>query len=220
MKVLIAEDNIPLLNSLEIALTLEGYEVVPTATGEEALLAADDHNCDIAILDVNLPGISGFDTARKFRKKGQQMPLIFLTARDSIEDKLEGFSTGADDYLVKPFDLSELLARLQALTRRLVIPVEGLFFGDIRLDQKRRSAFVCDEPVNLTRIEYTILEYLILNPHQVLSQDQIANRIWGAENIAESNSLSVHVHNLRKKLSAAGSSVTIKSLRNLGYTLS
>lgn len=220
MHILLAEDNLDLLESLTTALEIQGYRVDGYPDGDEALYHALTGNCDVMVLDVNLPGSDGFSIARNVRSQAIDTPILFLTARDAISDKLEGFQSGADDYLVKPFATEELYARIQALLKRSA-PLEGslLICGNLSLDPKRRVVHVGDLRVPLTGKEFTILEYFLINKDSILSQDQIATRLWEVEKSAESNAVNVHIHNLRKKLRQNGSLAHIETVRGMGYRL-
>lgn len=220
MKALIVEDNTTLLESLGLAFHSEGFAVDTCDNGDDALYRALNQSYDIMVLDVNLPGTSGFDIAKDVRSHDIGTPILFLTARDSIGDKLTGFDIGGDDYLVKPFDLQELFARVHALIKR-ASPMSGsrLEFKDIAVMARRGVASVGDKPLDLTSKEFQILEYLLINKGCIVSHDQMASRLWDAEHAAESNAIGVHVHNLRKKLLGAGSAASIKTVRGLGLTL-
>ncbi|MCD8020503.1 MAG: response regulator transcription factor [Clostridiales bacterium] len=222
MRVLLIEDEKRMAQALIEILRQENYEVDWCADGIDGELAAENDVYDIIILDVMLPGRSGFDIARGLRRKGKKMPILMLTARGEIDDKVMGLDSGADDYLTKPFMTKELLARLRALGRRIVNNSDGsLTYGDIALDVGT-SLLRCDssgQTVRLSEKEYRIMEYFLINQGQILTREQLALKIWGYEDEAEYNKVEVYLSFTRKKLSFVGSAVEIKALRGLGYEL-
>ncbi|MBE6679260.1 MAG: response regulator transcription factor [Ruminococcaceae bacterium] len=222
MKVLLVEDEKRMAQALCGILSIEKYEVDYYADGADGLCAIESGIYDIAILDVMLPGIDGFEIVRKARKKGVRTPILMLTAKAELDDKVNGLDGGADDYLTKPFMTKELLARLRALCRRGSNMLDGvLTFGDISLDANRSTLFctVTGQSVLLSEKEYRILEYLIGNCGQILTREQLAVKIWGLENEAEYNNVEVYMSFTRKKMKFVGAKAEIKAIRGVGYEL-
>lgn len=221
MKILLAEDEKRMRRALCELMRQEGYEVEPVDNGEDALAYIKDGIYDIIVLDVMMPGMNGFDVARNARKAGVLTPILMLTAKGELDDKVEGLDSGADDYLTKPFMAKELLARLRALARRGLPTNDGqLTFGDLTLDAKNAS-LKCEngKSVRLGDKELKIIEYLMTNRGQLLSREQIALKIWGYESDAEYNNVEVYMSFTRKKLAFIASGVEIKAVRGLGYEL-
>ena len=218
MRLLLVEDDLRLADTLAQGLREHGYAVDCSAEGKEALDLAELEPYDLLILDWMLPGASGLDVCRALRRRQSQVPVLMLTARDAIEDRVLGLDSGADDYLVKPFALQELLARLRALLRR----PEGssraptLRAGELCLDPGSREVTLRGVPVSLTNKEYLLLEYLLRNPNQVLSREQISGHIWDYDFSAMSNVVDVYVRSLRRKLKEDG---LIRTVRGAGYQL-
>lgn len=222
MKLLLVEDEKRMAQALCEILRLEKYEVDYYADGISGLAAVESDIYDIIILDVMLPGIDGFEIAKKAREKGIRTPILMLTARGELEDKVTGLDSGADDYLAKPFMTKELLARLRALLRRSMnMPDGGFSFGDIRLDTNTFTLYckTNGQNVKLSEKEYHILEYLIANGGQVLTREQLAVKIWGFDSEAEYNNVEVYMSFTRKKLNFVGAKTEIKAVRGLGYEL-
>lgn len=222
MKLLLVEDEKRMAQALVELLRQENYEVDHCADGRSGLEAAESNLYDIMILDVMLPGMSGFEIIRRVRKKGIRTPVLMLTARAELEDKVMGLDSGADDYLTKPFMTKELLARLRALGRRNINSSDGtLTFGDISLDTGT-SSLICNangQSVRLSEKEYHILEYLIANQGRILTREQLAVKIWGFESEAEYNNVEVYMSFTRKKLTFVGAKTEIKAVRGIGYEL-
>ncbi|MBQ7153460.1 MAG: response regulator transcription factor [Clostridia bacterium] len=221
MKILLAEDEKRMRRALCELMRQEGYEVEPVDNGEDALAYIKDGIYDIIVLDVMMPGMNGFDVARNARKAGILTPILMLTAKGDLDDKVEGLDSGADDYLTKPFMAKELLARLRALARRGLPTNDGqLTFGDLTLDAKNAS-LKCDngKSVRLGDKELKIIEYLMTNRGQLLSREQIAPKIWGYESDAEYNNVEVYMSFARKKLAFVESACEIKAHRGIGYEL-
>jgi DNA-binding response OmpR family regulator len=221
MKVLLAEDEKRMNRALSELLCREGYEVTSVGNGEDALYEIEGGLYDLIVLDVMMPYMNGFDVAKKARAAGIKTPILMLTARSELDDKVEGLDSGADDYLTKPFMTKELLARMRALTRRGVPTNDGaLTYEDLTLDVKN-AILKCDngQSVRLGEKELRLLEYLIANQGQVLSREQIALKIWGYESDSEYNNVEVYTSFVRKKLSFVGSRCEIKALRGIGYEL-
>jgi len=221
MRVLVVDDEPAVGEALERALGLEGYEVARAGDGLEALAAIDSEPPDAVILDVLMPGLDGLQVCRLLREAGDRTPILMLTARDGVGDRVEGLDAGADDYLVKPFALEELLARLRALLRRASPDGDDrpLLFADLTLDPATRVATRGDRPIPLTRTEYLLLELLMRNPRRVLTREQIFDRVWGYDFGASSNSLEVYIGYLRRKTEAGGEPRLIHTARGFGYAL-
>jgi two-component system, OmpR family, response regulator MprA len=221
MRVLIVDDDRSLREALRRALLLGGYETVSAANGREALARVTDATPDALVLDVGLPDLDGLEVCRRLRAGGNRVPVLMLTARDAIEDRIEGLDAGADDYLVKPFDVGELKARLRALLRRVSAedaPNE-LTFDELRLDPERHGVIVREEFVELTRTEYQLRELLMRNPRRVLPHDLIYDRVWGYDFGPASNALRVYIGYLRRKLQDAGARPLLHTVRGVGYVL-
>ncbi|MCR4615420.1 MAG: response regulator transcription factor [Clostridiales bacterium] len=221
MKVLLAEDERRMNRALCELLRQEGYEVTSVENGEDALYEIESGLYDMIVLDVMMPLMNGFDVAKKARKAGIRTPILMLTAKSELDDKVEGLDSGADDYLTKPFMTRELLARLRAMGRRGIPTDDGsLKFEDLSLDVKT-ATLRCDngQSVRLGEKELRILEYLISNQGQVLTREQIALKIWGYESDSEYNNVEVYLSFARKKLAFVGSRCEIKALRGIGYEL-
>ena len=222
MKILLVEDEKRMAQALCQILRLEKYEVDHCADGLSGLEAIETDIYDIIILDVMLPKMNGFDIARKTRQKGIRTPILMLTAKSELDDKVVGLDSGADDYLTKPFMTKELLARIRALGRRTIHSSDGtLTFGDIKLDAGL-ATLICttnEQRVRLSEKEYKILEYMISNQGQILTREQLAVKIWGFESEAEYNNVEVYMSFTRKKLAFVGAKTVIKAVRGIGYEL-
>ena len=222
MRLLVVDDDRALRDVLRRALTLSGYEVMLATGGAEALSQVTTTVPDAIVLDVGLPDIDGLEVCRLLRREGNRVPVLMLTARDAVSDRIDGLDAGADDYLVKPFDIDELKARLRALLRRAGGEGDadgGLSFADLKLDPARHGVVVSDTFVELTRTEYQLLELLLLNPRRVLPHSLIYDRVWGYDFGPTSNALRVYVGYLRRKLEDAGSRPLIHTVRGVGYAL-
>ena len=221
VKVLVVDDERAVRESLRRALELEGYEIELAADGQEALYRLDSEaQPDALVLDVLMPGVDGLEVARTIRRSGNRLPILMLTARTQVEDRVEGLDAGADDYLTKPFALEELLARLRALLRRTAEGSgEVLRFADLELDPGTREVKRGGEPIELTRTEFSLLELFLLNPRQVLTRSVIFERVWGYDFGYGSNSLDVYIGYLRRKTEAGGKPRLIQTVRGVGYAL-
>jgi len=221
VKILVVDDDRAVREALRRALALAGYEVQLAEDGEQALERIVHAVPDAVVLDVGLPAIDGLEVCRRVRRLGSRVPILILTARDEVADRIDGLDVGADDYMVKPFDVGELKARLRALLRRAnpEADVGALSFGELKLDPARHGAQVGEAFVELTRTEYQLLEVLMLNPRQVLSHSLIYDRVWGYDFGPASNALRVYVGYLRRKLQAAGAGDLIHTVRGVGYAL-
>lgn len=221
MKILVAEDEKRMNRALCEIIRQEGYEVASVDNGEDALAEIESGVYDLIVLDVMMPRMSGYYVAKKARAAGVRTPILILTAKSELDDKVEGLDSGADDYLTKPFMTRELLARLRALGRRGIPTNDGsLTYEDLTLDVKNAVLKCADgQSVRLGEKELRILEYLIANQGQVLTREQIALKIWGYESDSEYNNVEVYMSFARKKLVFVGSKCEIKALRGIGYEL-
>ena len=220
MRILVVDDDPAVSGALQRALRLDGYEVTLAADGPQALEELAIRPPDAMILDIGLPTIDGLDVCRRMRAAGDDTPVLMLTARDAVQDRVGGLDAGADDYLVKPFALAELLARLRALLRRRPEdPGELLTFSDLSLDPVTRDARRGDRTFTLTRIEFDLLELLLRHPRQVLTRELILDRVWGYTFDSGTNSLAVYVGYLRRKTEEGGEPRLIHTARGVGYVL-
>ena len=203
------------------ALLLGGYEILQAQTGQEGLDRAQADIPDAIVLDLGLPDIDGIEVCRTLRTAGNRTPILMLTARVAVGDRVEGLEAGADDYLVKPYDVRELQARLRAIMRRHVEGADGgvLRFAELELDPDAHGARIADREVDLTRTEYQLLELLMLNPRRVLSSELIYDRVWGYDFGPSGNALRVYIGYLRRKLEAAGGRRLIQTVHGVGYVL-
>ena len=218
-RILIIEDDQAILKLLQRSLAYEGYAVDTATDGRTGLILARDHNPDLVILDWMLPGMDGLEVCHRLRTGGS-LPILMLTAKDTVQDRVQGLDAGADDYLVKPFNLDELLARIRALLRRTQperVPV--LKFADLSLDTGSRQASRGSRLVSLTAKEYELLELFLRHPKQVLTREVIFDRVWGYDFGGESNVLEVYIRYLRQKLEAENEPRLIHTVRGVGYVL-
>jgi two-component system response regulator MprA len=221
MKILVVDDEPAVRESLRRALQLEGYDVELAGDGAEALERLEEGNgIDAVVLDLSMPRLDGLEACRRLRQQGNSIPVLMLTARDEVSDRVAGLDAGADDYVVKPFALDELLARLRALLRRLG-PQEGevLRFADLELDPATRQVRRGADAIELTRTEFALLELFLLNPRQVLTRSVIFERVWGYDFGFGSNSLDVYIGYLRRKSEQGGKPRLIQTVRGVGYAL-
>jgi two-component system, OmpR family, response regulator MprA len=223
MKILVVDDERAVRESLRRALELEGYEIELAGDGGEALstLGRDEPQPDAVILDVLMPGVDGLEVCRRLRAAGNHVPVLMLTARDEVENRVAGLDAGADDYVTKPFALEELLARVRALLRRAADTDGGevLAFADLTLDLGTREVRRSGRVIELTRTEFALLELFLRNPRQVLTRSIIFERVWGYDFGFASNSLDVYIGYLRRKTEAAGEPRLIHTVRGVGYAL-
>jgi len=221
MRILVVDDERAVRDSLRRALELEGYEIELAGDGREALYRLDtDSQPDAVILDVLMPGLDGLEVCRRLRASGNSVPVLMLTARDAVENRVEGLDAGADDYVTKPFALEELLARVRALIRRTTDDAdEKLRFADLELDPGTREVTRDGEQIELTRTEFSLLELFMRNPRQVLTRSIIFERVWGYDFGFASNSLDVYIGYLRRKTEAGGRPRLIHTVRGVGYAL-
>ena len=221
MRILLAEDEKELSNALSVILRHNNFSVDPVYDGQDALDYLEAENYDAAILDIMMPKVDGITVLRRIRAQGNAIPVLILTAKSEIDDRVTGLDAGADDYLPKPFSSRELLARIRAITRRQGESVADtlLSFGNVTLD---RSVYDLTGPSGRVRLgnkEYQMMEMLMMNPGQLISTDRFMDRIWGYDSDAEINVVWVYLSNLRKKLLSVGASVQIRAARGLGYSL-
>jgi two-component system, OmpR family, response regulator MprA len=221
VKILIVDDERAVRESLRRALELEGYEIELAEDGAEALERLDSEpEPDAMVLDVLMPRVDGLEVSRTLRRNGSRLPILMLTARTQVEDRVEGLDAGADDYLTKPFALEELLARVRALLRRTSDGSgDTLQFADLVLDPGTREVTRGGERIELTRTEFSLLELFLLNPRQVLTRSLIFERVWGYDFGFASNSLDVYIGYLRRKTEARGKPRLIHTVRGVGYAL-
>lgn len=218
-RILVVEDDAEIADVLRRSLRNEGYEARIAADGPEAIDTATDFNPDLVILDLGLPGMDGLEVCRRIRERGD-VPILMLTARSEVEDRVEGLDSGADDYLVKPFERQELLARIRALLRRR--PPRGsasLTVGDLSLNPDTREVRRGDREIELTNREFELLEYLMRNQRLVISREQLLDEVWGYDPLAATNTIDVFISNLRRKLEAGGESRLLHTKRGAGYTI-
>ena len=223
-RLLLVDDDPRVLSAVGRRLTFEGFAVDLAADGREALDLATARPPDLVILDVMLPEMDGLEVARRLRRLGP-VPILMLTARDAVADKVAGFQSGADDYLVKPFAFEELLARIGALLRR-ARPAESqagqetrLRFADLEMDTATHEVWRAGEPIELTARGFSLLEYFLRHPRQVLTREQIFRAVWGSDFVGASNIIDVNISYLRERLEAGGRSRLIQTVRGVGYAL-
>jgi len=220
-RVLVVDDEEAVLRAVGRALALSGYDVETAPDGTVALRSLTLHAPDAVVLDVSMPGVDGLEVCRRLREAGDRTPVLMLTARDGVDDRVAGLDAGADDYLVKPFALEELLARLRALLRRAG-PTESnevLRYGDLSLDLGSREVRRADRGVELTRTEFLLLELFLRHPGRVLTRQMISANVWDYDFGPASNSLDVYIGYLRRKTEADGESRLIQTVRGVGYVL-
>jgi two-component system response regulator MprA len=222
MRLVVVDDDRALREVLRRTLTLGGYEVRLAESGAQALTEVSSAVPDAVVLDIGLPDIDGLEVCRLLRKEGNRVPILMLTARDAVSDRIDGLDAGADDYLVKPFDIDELKARIRALLRRAGAEAStdgSLTFNELTLDSDRHGVNVDGTFVELTRTEYQLLELLMFNPRRVLPHSLIYDRVWGYDFGPSSNALRVYIGYLRRKLEDAGARSVIHTVRGVGYAL-
>ena len=220
-RVLVVDDEPAVRRALERALKLEAYDVELAADGEEALDALSDSPVDAVILDIAMPRLDGLEVCRRMRTAGDRTPVLMLTARDAIDDRVEGLDVGADDYLVKPFALRELQARLRALLRRAGDGGDGevLRYADLELDPVAHEVRRGERLIELSKTEFSLLELFMSHPRQVLTRSAIFEHVWGYDFGPTSNALGVYMGYLRRKTEAAGESRLLHTIRGVGYVL-
>jgi len=218
-RVLVVEDDVEIAGALRRSLALEGYDVELAGDGIAALSRAETYEPDAVVLDIGLPKLDGVEVCRRLRERGD-VPILILTARDAVETRVEGLDSGADDYLVKPFERAELLARVRALLRRR--PPRGaasLLVGDLRLNPDRREAVRAERMLDLTSREFELLEHLMRNERLVVSRESLLEEVWGYAPFSETNTVDVFVSNLRRKLESGGEARMLHTVRGAGYVL-
>jgi len=221
MRILVVDDDRSLRDALRRALTLAGYDLVLAEGGQDGLTKIAGEVPDAVVLDIGMPDIDGLEVCRRLRSAGNRVPILILTARDAVADRIDGLDAGADDYMVKPFDVGELKARVRALLRRSGAggDPDALAFEELSLDSGRHGVEVGETFVELTRTEYQLLELLMLNPRRVLPHATIYDRVWGYDFGPSSNALRVYVGYLRRKLEEGGARSLIHTVRGVGYSL-
>jgi two-component system, OmpR family, response regulator MprA len=221
MRILVVDDEPAVREAVERALRLEGHDVLLAGDGVEALAALDVRPPDAVVLDVLMPRVDGLELCRRLRGRGDRTPVLMLTARDAVSDRVAGLDAGADDYLVKPFALEELLARVRALLRRAVPEADQrpLRFGDLELDPLAHEVRRGDRPIDLTRTEFLLLDLFLRHPRQVLTRSVIFENVWGYDFGPRSNSLEVYMGYLRRKTESGGEPRLLHTVRGVGYVL-
>ncbi|MBO5260404.1 MAG: response regulator transcription factor [Agathobacter sp.] len=220
MRLLLAEDEIELSNALVAVLKHNNYSVDPVYNGQDALDYLLNGNYDGAILDIMMPKMDGITVLKNVRKEGLSLPIILLTAKSEIDDRVTGLDAGADDYLTKPFSMKELMARIRAMTRRQTPTSDSILtFGDLSLDRSTYQLSTASDAMRLGNKEYQMMEMLLANPGQVIPTEQFMEKIWGYDSEAELNVVWVYISYLRKKLTSLNSNVQIKATRGIGYSV-
>ncbi|OJX65940.1 MAG: DNA-binding response regulator [Micrococcales bacterium 73-13] len=223
IRVVVVDDEDALSDLLTMALRYEGWEVRAAATGQEALRAIREHKPDVVVLDIMLPDLDGIEVLQRLRAEGEEVPVLFLTAKDAIADRVTGLTVGGDDYVTKPFSLEELIARLRALLRRSPFLVDSeapgmLRVGDLVLDEDAYEVTRAGAPVELTAREFELLRYLMRNPRRVVSKDQILDRVWSYDAEVKPTVVELYISYLRKKIDTIGTPM-IHTVRGVGYIL-
>ncbi|QCB50323.1 response regulator transcription factor [Rhodococcus sp. PAMC28707] len=223
MRILVVDDDRAVRDSLRRSLTFNGYTVDIAVDGLDALEKIAAERPDALVLDVMMPRLDGLEVCRRLRSVGDDLPILVLTARDSVSERVAGLDAGADDYLPKPFALEELLARLRALLRRTAMEADGeseaMEFADLSLDPVTREVTRGERSISLTRTEFSLMEMLIMNPRRVLTRSRILEEVWGYDFPTSGNALEVYVGYLRRKTEAEGESRLIHTVRGVGYVL-
>nr|WP_290223961.1 response regulator transcription factor [Trichocoleus desertorum] len=218
--ILVIEDEVKLARFIELELSYEGYQVTLAHDGFTGLTTARDARPDLIILDWMLPGLSGLEVCRRLRTTGDKVPVVLLTAKDEVSDRVAGLDAGADDYVVKPFSIEELLARVRAHLRRVQeADPDVLQFEDLILNRQTREVFRGDRAIELTAKEFDLLDFLMAHPRQVISRDRILEQVWGYDFMGDSNIIEVYIRYLRLKLEANQEKRLIQTVRGVGYVL-
>ncbi len=218
--ILLVEDEIKLAKFIQLELGYEGYEISVVYDGVAGLTAARELQVDLIIIDWMLPGLSGIEICRRLRTTGDKVPIILLTAKDEVSDRVAGLDSGADDYLVKPFSIEELLARIRARLRQgQEVDADMLEFADLSLNRRSRQVYRGTRLIELTAKEFDLLEYLLLHPRQVITRDLILEKVWGYDFMGNSNIIEVYIRYLRLKLEATGEQRLVQTIRSVGYVL-
>ena len=218
--ILLVEDEVKLARFVELELSCEGYRISVAHDGLTGLMMAREASPDLLVLDWMLPGLTGLEVCRRLRATGIDVPVILLTAKDEISDRVAGLDAGADDYVVKPFSIEELLARIRAHLRRTQEPDRDILeFDDLTLNRRTRIVRRGEREIELTAKEFDLLEYLMTNPQQVLTRDQILEKVWGYDFMGDSNIIEVYIRYLRLKLEAEKEKRLVHTVRSVGYVL-
>src|SRR5437762_4923293 len=219
-RILVVDDEPSIVDAVGTALRYEGFDVAEAANGRDALAAATRSEPDLIVLDWMLPDLDGLEVGRRLRERGFKSAILFLTAKDAVENKVEALRAGGDDYVTKPFSLAEVVARVQSILRRTSgdLPGDVLHFSDLVLDESRHEVFRGETRIELTATEFSLLRYFLLNPRRVLSKGQILQNVWHYDFGGSSNVVETYVSYLRKKLDAHGTPL-IKTVRQAGYML-
>jgi two-component system OmpR family response regulator len=220
-KVLVVDDEPSITDLVSMALRYEKFDVRVASSGREALDSVESFAPDLAVLDIMMPGIDGFEVARRLRNQGVRLPILFLTARDATEDKVRGLTLGGDDYMTKPFSVEELVARIRAILRRVQPAAESqsrLAFADLELDEDTHEVHRAGREIELTATEFKLLRYLMLNARRVLSKDQILDHVWNYDFGGNANIVETYVSYLRRKVDSEGAPL-IHTVRGVGYSL-
>ncbi|HEY2372316.1 MAG TPA: response regulator transcription factor [Gaiellaceae bacterium] len=220
VRILVVDDEPSIVDAVSTALRYEGFDVSQAQSGREALRIAGDDEPDLIVLDWMLPDLNGLEVGRRLREQGFQTAILFLTAKDAVENKVEALRAGGDDYVTKPFSLAEVVARVHAILRRTagVLPGDVLRFSDLRLDEARHEVFRGETQIELTATEFSLLRFFLLNPRRVLSKGQILQNVWRYDFGGNTNVVETYVSYLRRKLDAVGPPL-IKTVRQAGYML-
>lgn len=221
MRILIIEDDLDLCNALRVQLCQNGYDVDICTSGTDAPYYTIQNHADIILLDRMLPGIDGLSVLKMLRKNNIQTPVILATAMDQVEDRIQGLDAGADDYIVKPYDIQELMARIRALTRRPghLADTNTLSYQDLSLDLAQYTVTCNDITLTLSKKEFSLLEYFMKNPEKTLSREILLTHVWGADCTVEEGNLDNYIHFLRKRLKALSSQSVLKTIHGVGYRL-
>jgi two-component system OmpR family response regulator len=220
-RVLVVDDEPSIVDAVATSLRYEGFEVDEATTGRAALASAQERSPDLIVLDVMLPDLDGLEVTRRLRADGIRVPILFLTARDAIEDKIVGLTIGGDDYVTKPFSLAEVVARVRAILRRAGVDDDGdgkLRFADVEMDEESHEVWRAGAAIQLTATEFSLLRFFLLNPRRVLSKSQILDHVWHYDFGGDPNVVETYVSYLRKKLDATGPPL-IQTIRLVGYAL-
>ena len=219
LRILLAEDERALSKILVTIFKKNNYSVDAVFNGEDALYYLDVGNYDVAVLDIMMPKLDGISVLKSIRRKGNNIPVLMLTAKSAIDDKVLGLDSGANDYLAKPFDSKELLARIRAITRTNTVQNNKIEFGNISLDRAAFTLSSSSGSLKLSNKEFQIMEFFMLNPGKIISAENLLDKIWGYDSNAEINAVWVYISYLRKKLSELNANIQIKASRNIGYSL-
>jgi two-component system OmpR family response regulator len=220
-RILVVDDEPSIVDAVATSLRYEGFDVEEAGTGRAALAAAQERTPDLIVLDFMLPDLDGLEVTRRLRQDGIKVPILFLTARDAVEDKIAGLTIGADDYVTKPFSLAEVVARVRAILRRAGADTDGdgrLRFADVEMDEESHEVWRSGNPISLTATEFSLLRFFLLNPRRVLSKTQILDHVWHYDFGGDPNVVETYVSYLRKKLDAHGPPL-IQTIRLVGYAL-